>query len=189
MGLNINFLTHSIMLCDICGKNPATVHLTEIIDGNITEIHLCESCAKKKSGDFQKTFSVSDFLSGLAGIDSLSPAVSSKAVCSNCGLTYKEFTEKGKFGCFQCYSDFKDKILPLLRKIHGSITYKGKLPKMKKKFDIPVSDKLDLLRKQLERAIKIEEYEEAARIRDQIKEAEKKSLNKQKKGKNKLRKD
>jgi len=177
------------MLCDICGKNPATVHLTEIIDGNITEIHLCESCAKKKSEDFQKTFSVSDFLSGLAGMDPLSPKVSPPAVCSNCGLTYKEFTEKGKFGCFQCYKDFKDKIIPLLRKIHGSITYKGKLPKIKKKSSIPVSEKLNSLRRQLERAIKIEEYEEAARIRDQIKETEKKLLNKQRKGRNSLRKD
>ncbi len=167
------------MLCDICGKNPATVHLTEIIDGNITEIHLCERCAKKKSEDFQKTFSVSDFLSGLADIDSLSPKVSSPIVCSNCGLTYKKFTEKGKFGCFQCYSDFREKITPLLRKIHGSITYKGKLPKeIKKEFGVSVSEKLNSLRKQLERAIKIEEYEEAARIRDQIKETEKKLLKK-----------
>jgi protein arginine kinase activator len=158
------------MLCDVCTKNPATVHLTEIIGGKIIEVHLCEECAKKKTEEFQKQFSITDFLSDLVDIDTTIGKIASspEVVCSGCGLTYSEFKKKGRLGCPQCYESLKGQLQSLLRRMHGSTRHKGKAPKIKIRKEISAAERIKELRKYLERAIKLEEYEEAARIRDEI---------------------
>jgi protein arginine kinase activator len=163
------------MLCDACTKNPATVHLTEIIGGKIIEVHLCEDCAKKKTEEFQKQFSITDFLSELVDIDSLGKTQGPDLVCSACGLTYSEFKKKGRLGCPQCYESLKNQLQSLLRKMHGSIRHKGKTPMIKIKKELPPAERMKELKNYLERAIKLEEYEEAARIRDEIRALEKRS--------------
>jgi len=161
------------MLCDFCGKNPATVHLTEIINGKITEIHLCQVCAKKKSEEFQKQFSLADLLGELIDVGSIDVSLPD-IKCSYCGLKYQDFKQKGRLGCAHCYENFKSQLLPLLRKIHGSVKHQGKSPKIKTKETLSLKEKIDELKGYLEKAIKLEEYEEAARIRDEIRELEKK---------------
>ena len=165
------------MLCDVCTKNSATVHLTEIIGGKIIEVHLCEECAKKKTEEFQKQFSITDFLSDLVDIDSTIGKVGAAPpiACSGCGLTYSEFKKKGRLGCPQCYESLKGQLQSLLRKMHGSVRHKGKAPKIKIKKEVSAAERIKELRKYLERAIKLEEYEEAARIRDEIRILEQKS--------------
>lgn len=160
------------MVCDICSKNQASVHLTEIIGGKVTEIHLCEGCAKKKTEEIKKQFSIADFLSELVDIDSQDALNISTTKCSGCGISYQDFKKKGRLGCSQCYEDFKTQLQPLLRKIHGQVRHRGKVLKEKK--EMPLEERLAQLRKYLERAIRIEEYEEAARIRDEIKAIERK---------------
>ncbi|MFH1202351.1 MAG: UvrB/UvrC motif-containing protein [Candidatus Omnitrophota bacterium] len=163
------------MLCDICGKNPATVHLTEIIDDQMNELHLCEQCAHQKSLQMDQQFGLSDLLGGLAEFEK--PTKEKEATvaikCTNCGLTYADFKKIGRLGCSECYNTFKKYLGPLLKKIHGSIIHFGKSP-----FKVArVLDKrgdLQALRNQLQKAIETEAFEEAARIRDQIKELEKK---------------
>ena len=162
------------MLCDICGKNPATVHLTEIVDDQMTELHLCEECARQKSIQMEQQFGLSDLLAGLAEFEK--PALQKEAVllkCSNCDLTYTDFKKIGRLGCSECYSTFKKYLGPLLKRIHGSSLHLGKSPSkvtkaLKKKID------LSSLRYELQKAIEREAFEEAAKIRDQIKELEKK---------------
>jgi protein arginine kinase activator len=164
------------MLCDICGKNPATVHLTEILDSQMNELHLCEECARQKSVQMEQQFGLSDLLAGLAEFEK--PAKETEAVsvkCANCGLTYSDFKKIGRLGCGECYNTFKKYLGPLLKRIHGSNQHVGKSPfkagpKVSKK-------KLDLqeLRARLQKAIEMEAFEEAARIRDEIKELERKS--------------
>ena len=162
------------MLCDICNKNPATVHLTEIIDEQMNELHLCEECARQKSMQMEQQFGLSDLLAGLAEFEQ--PAQEKEAVslkCANCGLTYGDFKKIGRLGCGECYSTFKKYLGPLLKRIHGSNAHLGKSPlKVTKVF----KKKIDLsdLRYKLQKTIETEEFEEAARIRDQIKELEKK---------------
>lgn len=164
------------MLCDICGKNPATVHLTEIIDEQMNELHLCEDCARQKSQEMEQQFGLSDLLAGLADFgkpttkDAAAEAVEVK--CPNCGLTYAEFKKVGRLGCSECYNSFKRYLAPLLKKIHGSLQHTGKSPVsvpkvMKKRID------LQELRNKLQKAIETEDFEEAAKIRDQIREMEK----------------
>ena len=162
------------MLCDLCSKNQATVHLTEIIDEQMSELHLCEECARKKSVQMEQQFGLADLLAGLAEFEKPDEAVeATRLKCSNCGLSYQEFKRIGRLGCSECYSSFKKYLMPLLKRIHGSIQHLGKSPyklvtKTKKKLD------LSELRKMLHSAIEKEEFEEAARLRDKIRELEKK---------------
>ncbi len=160
------------MLCDICAKNPATVHLTEIVDDQMSELHLCEECARKKSSQMESQFGLSDFLAGLADFDKPADEKENAALkCLNCGLTYKDFKKVGRFGCGDCYITFKKFLAPLLKRIHGSMVHCGKCP-VKLAPGKSVRKKVDVqeLRCRLQKAVETEAYEEAAKIRDQIKE-------------------
>ena len=164
------------MLCDICGKNPATVHLTEIIDEQMSELHLCEECARHKSEQMEQQFGLSDLLAGMTEFTKSNnkEIETAEAVkCASCGLTYADFKKVGRLGCADCYNTFKKYLAPLLKRIHGSCQHFGKSPikvtkQLKKKID------MQELRAKLQKAIEAEAFEEAARIRDQIKELEKK---------------
>ncbi|MFC1674496.1 UvrB/UvrC motif-containing protein [Candidatus Omnitrophota bacterium] len=166
------------MVCDICTKNPATVHLTEIVDDQMTELHLCEECARQKSTQMEQQFGLSDLLAGLAEFEQA--PLQKKAVaalkCPGCGLTYADFKKLGRLGCGQCYGTFKQYLAPLLKKIHGSSLHLGKSPVRLAK---PSKKKPGLteLRSQLQKAVDTEAFEEAARIRDKIKGLDKKRSN------------
>lgn len=164
------------MLCDICGKNAATVHLTEIIDDQITELHLCEKCAREKSVQMEQQFGLADLLAGLA--EFAGPKEEKEVVkvkCSNCGLGFDDFKKIGRLGCSECYSTFRKYLGPLLKRIHGSNQHMGKSPVKVTKVVKKVTN-LEELRRKLQMAVEREEFEEAARIRDQIKELEKREL-------------
>ncbi len=166
------------MVCDICNKNPATVHLTEIIDDKMTELHLCEECAQKKSAQMETHFGLADLLAGLADIGGQFSTTKKeqKIKCQRCGLTYEDFKKIGRLGCGECYSAFSSALLPLLKRIHGSTQHCGKSPK---KLPRPAKvarakNELQDLKEKLQKAIEMEEFEEAVRLRDKIREIEKK---------------
>ncbi|MDD5669266.1 MAG: UvrB/UvrC motif-containing protein [Candidatus Omnitrophica bacterium] len=162
------------MLCNICGKNPATVHLTEIVDNQMNELHLCEECAREKSSQMEQQFGLSDLLVGLTQTEKSSEDKEfANLKCAGCGLTYKDFKKIGRLGCGECYTTFKKYLGPLLKRIHGSTIHHGKTPFLTVKV---TKNKVDVqeLRQQLQKAVESEAYEEAARIRDQIKEIEQK---------------
>ena len=163
------------MLCDVCKKNQATVHLTEIIDEQMTELHLCEECAKAKSMEMEQQFGLADLLAGLSDISKQASEDKEiiKVKCPNCGLTYEDFRKIGRLGCSECYNAFKKYLIPLLKRIHGSNKHGGKFPAGSVK---PLKEKSesDDLRVKLQKAIEKEEFEEAAKLRDQLKELERK---------------
>ena len=161
------------MLCDVCGKNPATVHLTEIIDEQMNELHLCEDCARHKSAAMEQQFGLSDLLAGMADFEK--PSSKEEEVvtlkCPSCGLTYADFKKIGRLGCGECYNVFRKYLAPLLKRIHGSNQHIGKNPS-KTKAPVKLYKKkagLQELKEQLQKAIQAEAFEEAARLRDQIK--------------------
>ena len=160
------------MLCDICHKNNATVHLTEIINERVVEMHICQACAQSKANELNKHLNISGFLGSLADMIG-SPSRESPLKCSSCGLSYEEFKKKGRLGCGNCYVAFRKLLLPLLKKVHSATQHTGKIPVH---IDKKVSRQLKIkdLQKRLQRAIQLEEYEEAAKLRDQIKGLEKK---------------
>ena len=161
------------MVCDSCKQSQATVHLTEIVNDQMTELHLCETCANQKGAQMETQFGLSDLLAGLADLgktQEVEEEVSGKT-CPNCGMTYEDFRKVGRLGCSECYATFKRSLTNLLKRIHGSTHHVGKTPVRLVK---PSKGKSELhdLKKRLERAIDLEEFEEAARLRDQVRELE-----------------
>ncbi|MFA5100787.1 MAG: UvrB/UvrC motif-containing protein [Candidatus Omnitrophota bacterium] len=159
------------MVCDICHKNSATVHLTEIVSGKVAEMHICQTCAKSKATELKEQLSISDFLGGLVNIDDVEKEIETSLKCPLCGLTYNDFRKKGRLGCAQCYTTFRQQLMPLLKKIHGSTQHIGKSP-VPANAKTPLETELKELRVRLERAVQLEEYEDAARLRDSIKTLE-----------------
>jgi len=161
------------MLCDICKKNQATVHLTEIVDEQMTELHLCEQCAKQKSVQMEQQFGLADLLAGLTdlGKQAKEDIGQISLRCPNCGLTYEDFRKAGRLGCGKCYVTFKKYLSSLLKKIHGSNQHLGKTPAKVSK-TVKVKSELQDLKDKLQNAVLAEEFEEAARLRDKIRELE-----------------
>ena len=192
------------MLCDNCKVNQATVHLTEIIDEEMTELHLCEDCAREKSATMEQHFGLSDLLAGLADLGTqFGPEEESKVSCPNGGMTYNDFKRIGRLGCSECYQSFEKSLVGLLKRIQGSSHHAGKAPAQQEgkgplptppsPVRLPVSpkgepsatprgerakepkDPLQELREKLQKAIQEEAFEEAAKLRDKIRELERKS--------------
>jgi len=174
------------MICDICGKKQATVHLTEIIDDQMTELHLCEECAREKGAQMEEHFEFSDLLAGLADMGAQAGVpVEEKIKCPTCGMAYHDFKTVGQLGCGDCYKAFKKNLLPLLKRIHGSTQYFGKTPfvstkgisskaQTAKAKVVSTAQEMQELKTKLQNAIQAEEFEEAARLRDKIRMLEKK---------------
>lgn len=162
------------MLCQVCNKNNATVHYTKIINGEIEELHLCDECAMDNNEfEFDTSFSFHKLLTGL--IDSIQGEQVKDdvddTICTFCGLSYSKFKQTGKFGCTHCYDTFKGKLLPLFRGIHGHNEHVGKVPKRANK-TIVKRREINKLRMELDKLVNKEAFEEAAMLRDRIKELE-----------------
>ena len=172
------------MVCELCKQSQATVHLTEIVNDQMTELHLCEACANQKGAQVESHFGLSDLLSGLADFSKTQePEEVSTKVCPSCGMSYEDFRKVGRLGCADCYPTFKRSLGSLLKRIHGSPIHLGKSPvRLIKSSKVGKAEVLELKRK-LERAIEDEAFEEAARLRDQIRRMEQQQeQSKQKKG-------
>ncbi len=165
------------------------MHLTEIVDEQMSEMHLCEECARQKSSQMEQQFGLADLLAGLS--DANKPPAAKEGEksilkCSRCGLLYEDFRKFGRLGCSACYTSFKEHLAGLLRKIHGSNKYLGKAPltyhqppgeaAQETSVALLPSEDLAELKKQLHLAIEAEDFEKAAQIRDKIRVLEKKDL-------------
>ena len=161
------------MLCELCKQTQATVHLTEIVNDQMTELHLCEACANQKGAQVESHFGLSDLLSGLAGFSKTEePEEVTTKTCPTCGMSYEDFRKVGRLGCAECYSTFKRNLGSLLKRIHGSPIHVGKSPiRLIKPAKVAKTEVAEIKRK-LERAIENEEFEEAAKLRDQIRQLE-----------------
>lgn len=163
-------------VCDLCGKAVAVVHFTQVVSGESKTTHLCEQCAAEKGLETQvslKNLHVADFLAKMGGDEPLSQGIPQEELtCPFCGLSTRDFKDVGRLGCPQCYSTFETYLRGLLRRIHGGTQHVGKvyLPP-----DPSISEKeqrLETLRKKLERAIATEDFERAAELRDRIRTLE-----------------
>ena len=161
------------MLCQNCGKYEATTHIKRIVNGEATEAHLCSECAKSLGygsvfPDFG--FGFSDMLSSLfepVGIGALSNSV---LRCDKCGCSFNDIVKSGKVGCSNCYETFYDKLTPSIERIHGRTHHEGKIangsPVQKK------NSKIEELKEKLDAAVDIQDYDTAAKLRDEIKALE-----------------
>jgi protein arginine kinase activator len=165
------------MVCQECNKRPATLHFTKIVNGEKTEFHFCETCAREKGELIPGTtngFSIHNLLSGLLDLEHVgSPSVNKvqNLRCEQCGLTYSQFSKIGRFGCSECYRHFSERLDPLFKRVHGNTVHVGKIPKRTGSL-IQCRKEVEMLKKDLQRCIEREEFESAAQIRDQIRELE-----------------
>ena len=160
------------MKCQLCDK-PASVHLTDVSNNAKRELHLCENCAQgqgvtiKSYLNKESNLGASAFLNQLAQSQADGPVAEEDIRCPRCQTSYSSFRSSGKLGCPQCYVVFKKPLLSLLEKIHGKVEHVGKVPS-RSGDEIARQQQLRVLRSDLEKAVRGEEYERAAEIRDRI---------------------
>jgi protein arginine kinase activator len=162
------------MNCEICKVRPAKVHYTEIVNNQMTKMNLCLECAEEKGVDVQKggNFGLGDLVAGLIdnAVDSDAERIS-KVQCPRCGYQYSDFKRIGRLGCPECYDAFESQLIAVLRHVHGSTQHAGKKATRQTE-QFAVREKVAALREDLSLAIRAEDYERAAAIRDEIRALE-----------------
>lgn len=168
------------MLCEKCKKNEAKIHLIKIVNGEKTEIKLCESCAKEimeipldLSIKGKTELQFQNLLGGFFEAIYKNKGQKIDIICKNCGLTYSQFKNNGVLGCPECYDNFSESLKPIIRRLQGDIEHIGKLPK-RVEDEFIEKKRINKLKEELQKAIIEEEYEKAAQIRDEIKELQNK---------------
>lgn len=148
-------------LCDECGINPANIHLTQIMQNETHVFHLCDECARKKG----ISISVQDenFVA-----DENGNSQTEDKECAHCGMKLSEYKRNGWLGCPSCYHTFETEIDTLLVQVHGSSIHKGKKYQGVGGGHAVSAGEIKRLRHELAHAIKNEEFEQAAIIRDTI---------------------
>lgn len=169
------------MQCQRCGERPAVIHLTTIVDNTHTEQHLCEACAAQQGIQTEASlakFPVGDLLGSLSkGSATQLPAEDAATRCEACGATLQDFRDTGRLGCAQCYETFEPSLRTLLRRVHGASRHMGE-PYVTPGSGDPTAQgpegipHLAAVREQLRRAVEAENFELAARLRDQIRSRE-----------------
>lgn len=160
------------MLCQNCKTQSATIHLTEITNGHRIETHLCQACAQKQGLSIQTQIPLNELLSTLLSVppesSSTPPTPDEQKACPRCGMTLQRFSKETLLGCPQDYEVFEKNLLPLiLRTQNAHSEHCGKVPSTVE----PAQEKqmrLNLLQRKLQEAVRREQYETAARLRDEI---------------------
>jgi len=169
------------MKCERCQENEATVYITQTVNGVRTEHHLCEACASQSGFNLSFKDMYTPFLSSgmfggsvfntTGGIPAFGGVPSRDVACPECGTTFEEFRKSGLLGCSKCYESFHERLDPVLRRVQGGTRHIGHAVcrTEESKEQLMLKAKLAELRKELAAAVEREAYEEAARIRDEIK--------------------
>ncbi len=168
------------MLCQKCKSKEANTHVKSVVNGEYTEYMLCSECAKQMGYSNLWSDMQSDFDSILGSFFSNAlPARSQTTRCPVCGSTYHDIASSSKVGCAQCYDVFLSELMPSIRRIHGNTTHCGKKPnEILQTFENKNNEKQDteneikMLKAQLDDAVKQQDFELAATLRDKIKEME-----------------
>ena len=158
------------MKCQLC-SNPATVHLTDIVNNHKKELHLCQGCAEAQQLLKHQELNLPAILQSLIG-QHLGPTDElARLRCPACGIKYMEFRAQGRLGCPHDYTVFRTALGPLLRRIHRQDRHVGKVPRRGAEAATRQTELVEL-RRQLQAAVEAEEYEEAARLRDLLRKKE-----------------
>jgi protein arginine kinase activator len=158
------------MLCDVCKCNDATVFLTQILEGKMQKVNLCDACSKEKGVQDPTGFALADLLLGIGAAEEIEKG-STTQKCPVCGFTQADFKKTGRLGCSTCYRTFEEGLGALLKAMHKGTEHVGKLPQRAYR-EIELSDKMRALNDDLKKAVADENYETAASLRDQIKRLE-----------------
>ncbi len=158
------------MICSLCKEKPASVHLTQIVGDKMQRLDLCEDCAKVKGVNDPTGFAMADIMLGLGAAQELEQSAGGVEIkCARCGFTQVDFKKSGRLGCPECYRTFSEGLSGLLKSMHKGTRHVGKTPESLR-VSREHSDRLRSLQKKLSKAIETEDFELAARLRDEIKQ-------------------
>jgi protein arginine kinase activator len=165
------------MLCCICKEKEATVFMTQIIGDKMQKLDLCEDCAKHKGVNDPAGFSLADLLLGLGASQELEQASGGPDLrCPKCGFTQADFKKAGRLGCAECYTTFAEGLEGLLKTMHKGTRHTGKVPQaLQQSRDL--AERMKTLQKKLAKAVEDENFEQAALLRDEIRQMTHKSGN------------
>lgn len=163
------------MLCDKCKKNQASVRVQQSVNGKKTEINICHECAY-----IDDQLNLDNLFQGLMGSLLAQGIKDAKLAakgqpgkmldepeCKACGMTYREFREKGRLGCVECYTTFRGNLAPIFNSIQTNSEHKGKIP-LRSRAKLKAEREIDTLTSELKSLVEQEEYEKAAALRDKI---------------------
>jgi protein arginine kinase activator len=156
------------MNCENC-DNPATIHLTQVVEGEVKKLHLCEACAAAEGVDTHKPQSVSDILLNM-GSEPVKPIMGAAVPdvsCPRCFMGRSDFKKTGRLGCPECYRIFSDELHTLVKAMHHSNQHRGKVP-VRESARVRAKVTCADIESRLEKAIASENFEEAATLRDEL---------------------
>jgi protein arginine kinase activator len=157
------------MLCSICKEREARVFLTNIVGDKVQKVDLCEECAKQNGLDKEAGASPADVLLGLGAAEIEQAAGGTELKCPKCGFTQADFKKAGRLGCAECYVTFAEGLEALLKTMHKGTRHVGKVPQSIQQ-NRDLSERMKVLRKKLDKAVADEDFEQAASLRDEIKQ-------------------
>lgn len=167
------------MICEDCKQRPATVHYAQSINGQNTELHLCQDCyAKRVGGQFMinPNFLALNVFSQLAK-PLVSPLQDASAVrapilkCADCGLHFQQFLNSSLLGCPNCYTAFRSQLEHLMRQFQAGLRHQGKIP-LRRGGTTRLRRKIQKIRMELQKAVELEQFEKAAQLRDELRNLE-----------------
>jgi protein arginine kinase activator len=159
------------MICDLCKTTEAKVFLTEIVEGKMKKVNLCDSCSKAKGVDDPTGFALADLLLGFGAAQEIERGSGTAQRCPGCGFSQADFKKTGRLGCAQCYETFGEGLNSLLKAMHKGTHHTGKVPaRIVRRLERDTT--LKTLQRDLQKAVAEENYESAAQIRDQLRQME-----------------
>ena len=170
------------MLCQNCKTKQANTHIRQVINGELTELDLCPECAAKLGYEnaFSDFLDLGSMMSGFLGMPTVS-ALAREDKCPGCGATFSQITKSGKVGCAKCYDVFFERLLPTIKRIHGNTVHTGKRLRTARLQSGSTKEQhedsrteLETLSEKLQAAVKAQEFEQAAKLRDRINELKEK---------------
>ncbi|MGI6664741.1 MAG: UvrB/UvrC motif-containing protein [Christensenellaceae bacterium] len=155
------------MLCNECGKNNASIHSVQYINGVKSEMHLCPECAAKHP-ELQKVgaFSIAEMFKNMFQFGEIG-GLHMDSTCSTCGDSLSNFKESGLLGCPDCYDAHAEQIIPVLERTHGHVQHTGEVPK-EAEVEAEMRKKIGALQAEMKKAVEAEDFEQAAKLRDEI---------------------
>jgi protein arginine kinase activator len=160
------------MKCEICGSRKAVIHIQQVIGKERIDLHLCDSCALERgisSNEERIELSISSLLHGLVDLRKVKGA--KEKICSRCGSTWEQIGKRQQMGCPECYTVFAKEAQSFFQQMVEKPQHRGKLPKRLRTYKTYLVDVVKL-KEGLKEALRREDYERAARIRDRIKDLE-----------------
>ena len=165
------------MQCDVCHTKKAEVFLTQIVEGKMQKVNLCQDCSKDRGVEDPTGFALTELLAGLGtSVETEKPASGQAAgegpaspvqKCPVCGFTQADFKKTGRLGCSECYHTFAESLGNLLKAMHKGTNHTGKMPeRIWRQHEL--SERMKNLESDLQKAVQNEDYENAAQLRDQI---------------------